>query len=80
MFYVYILRSISYKNQIYVGYTSYLAKRLEVHNSGQCKYTSSFKPWEVSMYLAFKEEEQALKFEKYLKTGSGNSFLKRRFL
>ncbi len=31
------------------------------------------------MYLAFDNQEKALKFEKYLKVGSGHAFVQKRF-
>ncbi len=80
MFYVYILRSTLYKEQIYIGFTGSLAERLSYHNTGKCEYTTQYKPWKIEMYLAFNDKQQAIDFEKYLKTGSGNSFLKKRFL
>ncbi|MBP7854852.1 GIY-YIG nuclease family protein, partial [Candidatus Babeliales bacterium] len=34
MFYVYILQSLHFPNQSYVGYTNNLSKRLAAHNAG----------------------------------------------
>jgi putative endonuclease len=35
-------------------------------------------PWRVETYLGFSDEAKAVAFERYLKTGSGNAFSKKR--
>lgn len=47
MKYVYILRSLKFPEQIYVGVTTDLSKRLSDHNSGKCKHTTKYKPWNI---------------------------------
>lgn len=79
MQYVYLIRSIPFSNQVYVGITRDLKKRLTVHNSGGSVHTAQYKPWELVVYLGFKLEEKARRFEKYLKSGSGHAFAKKRF-
>lgn len=44
MFYVYLIRSISFSDQVYVGITKDLKKRLETHNSGGSVHTAKYKP------------------------------------
>ena len=78
MKYVYLIQSISYPNQRYVGITSDVDKRIIAHNSGQSSHTSKHKPWKLVTYLAFIDSKKALEFEKYLKTGSGRAFAKKR--
>ena len=78
MHYVYIIKSIEYLDQIYIGQTSHLAHRLDAHNAGKSFHTSKYKPWKISMYFAFEEAEKAIEFEKFLKSGAGNAFLKKR--
>ena len=81
MYYVYILRSIKSPAQTYIGYTTNLDKRLIDHNEGQgAKHTNKFKPWEIETYIAFSDRKLALKFEKYLKIGSGKAFLNKRLI
>ncbi len=46
MYYVYIIQLIDYRNQIYVGRTADLKKRLSNHNSGTTPHTAKYKPWE----------------------------------
>lgn len=78
MFYAYLIRSITFPKQVYTGITENLKQRLKVHNSGGAAHTSKFKPWELLVYLGFKDEPKARHFEKYLKSGSGRAFAKKR--
>ncbi|MBN2234350.1 MAG: GIY-YIG nuclease family protein, partial [Opitutales bacterium] len=80
MHYVYILRSIRFPDQIYVGYTTNLESRLSKHNSGQSEHTSRYLPWEIIWYGAFPEKLKALAFENYLKSHSGNAFASIRLM
>jgi putative endonuclease len=61
-----------------VGETQDLKSRLADHNAGKSAHTAKFRPWKVVTYLAFSERRQALVFERYLKSGSGHAFAKRR--
>jgi predicted GIY-YIG superfamily endonuclease len=78
MFYVYLIRSIAFPDQVYVGITEDLKKRLVTHNSGGSVHTAKYKPWKLIVYLGFKNEAKARQFEKYLKSGSGRAFAKKR--
>ena len=78
MKYVYLIKSQSHPNQRYIGITSDLKKRLIVHNSGGSVHTSKFKPWKLVTYVGFSDASKALEFERYLKTGSGRAFAKKR--
>ena len=79
MTYVYILRSVRCSDERYFGITSNLKRRLEAHNAGRCPHTSKFTPWQVETYVAFSDRGKAVAFERYLKTGSGREFSRRRF-
>lgn len=78
MYFVYILQSIDNPDQLYVGSTQDLRKRLTNHNAGTTLHTSKFKPWKLTTYIAFEDKEKAIAFEKYLKSGSGREFRKKR--
>lgn len=80
MHYVYIIRSINNPDQNYVGNTSNLKTRLAQHNSGNTFHTEKYKPWELVLYLGFRDKMKAISFEKYLKSGSGRIFKEKRFL
>jgi putative endonuclease len=77
MKYVYILRSVEAEH-FYVGITDDLRARLAAHNAGGVPHTSKYKPWKIKTYVAFSDEAQAVKFEKYLKSPSGRAFVKKR--
>ena len=79
MYYAYILESLKYPNQHYIGHTSNLKERLCKHNTGGCPHTSKYRPWKIKLYVAFEDLEHAQKFEHYLKSGSGHAFAKRHF-
>ncbi len=79
MHYVYLIRSIAHPDKVYIGNTTNLKQRLETHNSGGSKYTMPYRPWELIVFLGFKDKLKATAFEKYLKSGSGSSFAKKRF-
>ena len=79
MHYTYVLESLSYPGQRYVGYTSDLRARMAEHNRGKCRHTSKSRPWKVALYIAFESRDQAIHFERYLKSGSGHAFAKRHF-
>ncbi len=78
MFYVYLIRSIPFSDQVYVGITEDLKKRLETHNFGGSVHTAKYKPWELIVYMGFQNEVKARQFEKYSKSGSGRFFAKKR--
>jgi putative endonuclease len=76
MHYVYLLQSQAFVDQRYVGPTYDL--RLAEHNSGKSPYTSKFAPWKLVTYVAFSDSRKAENFERYLKSGSGHAFAKKR--
>ena len=80
MFYVYLLKSESHPRQPYIGSTCDLPQRLRDHNEWRCSHTSKFRPWIVIAYFAFVQEQTAIAFEKYLKSGSGRAFINRPFV
>jgi predicted GIY-YIG superfamily endonuclease len=79
MKYVYILRSVNHPDQRYFGITSDLRQRLAHHNDGRSPHTAKFRPWRIETYIGFADEQKAAAFERYLKTGSGREFSRKRF-
>lgn len=79
MYYVYLITSINFPDQKYIGHTDNLRERLETHNSGGSIYTKVYRPWKLKMFLGFQTQSEALRFEKYLKSGAGRAFAKKRF-
>ena len=80
MYFVYFLKSLKNQHQTYVGYTTDIESRLKTHNAGGSIRTAKYRPWELMMYIAFKEVDEARAFEAYLKTPSGKGFVLRRLL
>ena len=77
-FYTYILQSKFHPSHFYTGFTEDLEARLSHHNSGGDPHTSKYTPWRIKTSIAFTDREQALAFERYLKTASGRAFAKKR--
>src|SRR5665213_291699 len=65
MWNVYIIRSIDFPEQEYIGATADLKRRLSEHNAGKSTHTAKFKPWKLTWYCAFPDKYKALAFEKY---------------
>ena len=80
MYYVYVLKSLEYCNQMYIGSTFDLDQRLQMHNRGQCIHTAKYLPWKIISYIAVEDKVKALSVEQYLKSGSGRAFLAKRLL
>ena len=78
MQYVYILESLD-SEHFYVGVTDDLRAQLAKHNAGEVPHTSKYGPWRLRTYIAFSDEQSALAFERYLKSGSGRAFAKKHF-
>ena len=75
--FVYILKNDATPSRYYTGLTSDVAERLEGHNAGRSPHTSKDRPWSVDVVVEFADEARAVRFERYLKTGSGSAFAKR---
>ena len=64
----------------YVGLTNNIRKRICEHNKGECRHTKSRLPVKLVWIGFFCNRKLAAEFENYLKTGSGNAFLKKRLV
>jgi putative endonuclease len=78
MYYVYILKCND--GDLYKGCTSDLRERFKKHIKGQVPATADKLPLELIFYCAFKNKYSAFNFEKYLKSGSGIAFLRKRLI
>lgn len=68
MYYVYIIHSRKL-NKYYVGSTADIRARITEHNAGKVSFTSRGLPWVLVYYEAFIIKTDALREEKFLKTG-----------
>ncbi len=77
--FVYVLKTRGVKSAFYVGVTSDVRSRLAAHNAGECRHTAPCRPWDLHVAIEFRDEETAVRFERYLKTGSGRAFARHHF-
>lgn len=77
--FVYILQSEPRPDRYYTGLTSNVVGRLRFHNTGLCRHTATGRPWRIIVSIEFEDEARAIRFEQYLKSGSGAAFAKRHF-
>ena len=78
-YFVYIIMSKT-NGQTYTGYTTNLENRIKQHNENIGGYTKNRGPWELVWYGVFNQRHLAEDFERYLKSGSGIAFAKKRFI
>jgi len=79
MYYVYIIFSSKF-HIFYIGSAVDLKERLKMHNAGSVQSTKPYLPWNLMWYCAFQTEKETRNFERYLKTGSGRSFVYRHLI
>ena len=75
MQYVYVLQSLK-NGQLYKGCISDLKRRLREHNDGKVFSTKAHTPWQLMYYQGFVNKVDALREEKFLKSGKGRERLK----
>ena len=78
MQYVYLLRCSD--GTTYVGCTSNIEERLKRHYNKEVRWTKDRLPVNLITYIAFSDKYKAFEFERYLKSGSGRAFAKKRFV
>lgn len=79
MFYVYVLKNLK-KDNLYIGYTSNLKRRLSEHKAGKVKTTKRYgQDVELLYYEAYKDELDAKNREIGLKKSGSvyNALIKR---
>lgn len=76
MHYVYVLKSKK-DNQVYIGCTRDLKKRIIMHNGGRVKSTADRRPLKLIFYEVFNNQADAFEREQYLKTGWGRNQLRK---
>ncbi|MDD9952336.1 MAG: GIY-YIG nuclease family protein [Zetaproteobacteria bacterium] len=76
-YYVYLLRSEK-DGKFYTGCTGDIRKRLAKHQSGAVHSTKGRGPFALLYYEACRDQNDAYRREKYLKTGMGKRYLNNR--
>ena len=75
MFYIYVLRSLK-NNKRYVGYTSKdVFVRLREHNRSCNRWTRQNKPFKLIYFEEYNTKVEAMKRERFLKSGQGRKLL-----
>lgn len=75
MCYIYVIESLKNKKR-YTGYTSKLPEeRLKEHNRGCNKWTKKNKPFKLIYSENINTIQEAIKKERYLKTGKGREYI-----
>ncbi len=59
----------------YVGSTQNVIQRLHEHNTGRCRYTLGRMPWSLVYKEEFMTRSDAMKQEKFFKSGQGRKYL-----
>lgn len=76
MFTVYVLYSQSH-NKHYTGFSSDFKARLDSHNLfGKKDWSTRYRPWKVIHTETFEQKSDAMKREKWLKSGVGREYIK----
>jgi putative endonuclease len=72
----YLLRpAFPEKWNLYKGSTDNIQKRIETHNAGKVKYSSKHLPWKLVISEEFVSRAEAMKREKWYKTGIGRDWI-----
>jgi putative endonuclease len=65
-------------NEVYIGITIDISRRLKEHNSGKSRYTKAYKPWEVFYTEVCDDYAAARTREVFFKTTVGRRELRRK--
>lgn len=78
MFYVYFLKS-QVNADLYIGSCENIDKRVKRHNSGLVKSTKAYVPWKLVGTESYNTRSEAVRRERFLKTGQQKELLKKGF-
>lgn len=78
MYYVYFLKSLR-NDDLYIGSCADLNKRLKRHNNGLVKSTKAYRPWKLLGCEEYKTRNEAIKRERFLKSGQQREILKKKY-
>jgi putative endonuclease len=77
MYYVYVLYSEKDAG-LYIGFTTDLRRRVEEHQAGLSRSTAYRGPFILAYYEAYFRREDAEGRERFLKSGSGRTYIKKQ--
>lgn len=76
-YFVYVLRSQK-DGLMYTGYTANLRERLKQHQTGKVPSTKNRLPVDLIYFEGCRNQQDATRREKYLKSGNGKIYLRNR--
>ena len=74
MYYLYAIRNEN--SIVYIGHTNNLSRRFAEHNTNKSPYTKGRGPWKLVYTELYRTRGEAMKREKFLKSGKGRELLK----
>ncbi|MFH0772315.1 MAG: GIY-YIG nuclease family protein [Candidatus Omnitrophota bacterium] len=79
MYYAYVLKSKK-NGKHYIGHTENIERRLYEHNAvtDKCKFTYISGPWDLMFFENFSTRSDAMKHERFLKSGKGREYIKNK--
>ncbi|MFA6407832.1 MAG: GIY-YIG nuclease family protein [Candidatus Paceibacterota bacterium] len=77
-FFVYFLKSLK-NNDIYIGSTSNIDRRVALHNAGRVKSTKGYCPWQLLEYKEYPSRSESMKAELFYKTGQQKEILRKKY-
>jgi len=77
VYYVYVLKSKTDQKRYY-GCTKDIGRRLKKHNDGNVKSTRNRRPFILEYFEIVDNLEEALKRERYFKSGFGRKYVERK--
>ncbi len=75
--FTYILLSLKNRD-IYIGSAEDIKKRFILHNAGKVRATKAYRPWKLLEYYEYNSRGEAMKQEKFFKTGQQREIIKRK--
>jgi len=77
-YYVYVLKSQK-NGDLYIGSTDNVENRFRLHNSGKVKSTKGYRPWLLLEYKTCSNRPEAVRLERFLKTGQQKELLRKKY-
>jgi putative endonuclease len=79
MYYTYVLLSLR-DNKYYIGQTNDVKSRFIKHQKGLVNSTKNRRPLKLLFYESFDTRADAMKHEKFLKSGAGHEYIKSKLV
>ena len=77
-YFVYFLVSEK-NNDLYVGSTEDVKKRVGLHNAGKVKSTKAYRPWRLLGFERYESRSEAVKRERFFKAHQQKEILKKKY-